>query len=244
MKIAPTKFGGTQKQWITLGVLMVVLIGVYFYMRDPSPTSSPTAAVTTTPKDPLTVINPVAPRGGPATSSSSGPRVATRSGSAGRSVDEFRPSLKPKEGVDLTNVNPVLRTDLLAKLQNVPMEGGARSVFDFGTAAPLPSDIPAIKPIRPVNRSWTGPMPAPAPMPTPTVQAPPPVPIPLKFYGFARQNPKRAFFMDGDLIQIAGENEVIRNRYKVVRIGVNSVVMEDLNTKSQQTLPLVEEEKT
>jgi hypothetical protein len=31
---------------------------------------------------------------------------------------------------------------------------------------------------------------------------------------------------------------VLKKRYRVVKIGVNSVVMEDLETKSEQTLPL------
>ena len=52
---------------------------------------------------------------------------------------------------------------------------------------------------------------------------------------------KRAFFLDGDDVQIAGENETIRNRYKVVKIGVNSVVMQDTSDKHEQTLPLEKE---
>jgi hypothetical protein len=67
-------------------------------------------------------------------------------------------------------------------------------------------------------------------------------PIPLKFYGYsAKGGTKRAFFLDGDDIQVAGENELIKNRYKVIRIGVNSVVVEDTQNKHEQTLPLIEE---
>ena len=39
----------------------------------------------------------------------------------------------------------------------------------------------------------------------------------------------------------ANEGEVLKRKYRVVRIGVNSVVVEDTDTKSQQTLPLAEE---
>jgi hypothetical protein len=84
--------------------------------------------------------------------------------------------------------------------------------------------------------------------PAKDVLRPPPSapPIPLKFYGYsnaARGGTKRAFFLEtnGEDIDVASENEVIKNRYKVIRIGVNSVVVEDMNFKSQQTLPLVEE---
>ena len=45
----------------------------------------------------------------------------------------------------------------------------------------------------------------------------------------------------GDEIFVAGENDMIRNRYKIIRIGVNSAVVEDTTNKNQQTLPLVEE---
>jgi len=39
---------------------------------------------------------------------------------------------------------------------------------------------------------------------------------------------------------VAGEGEVIQKRYKVVRIGVNSAVVEDIEHKHQQTLALEE----
>ena len=47
--------------------------------------------------------------------------------------------------------------------------------------------------------------------------------------------------MEGDDIHVVREGEVVKNRYKIVRIGVNSVVVEDLQFKSQQTLPLEEQ---
>ena len=73
-------------------------------------------------------------------------------------------------------------------------------------------------------------------------------PIPLKFYGYVSESggvapgaAKRAFFLDGEDIVVAGENDVIRNRFKIIRIGVNSAVVEDTTNKNQQTLPLIEE---
>jgi hypothetical protein len=152
-------------------------------------------------------------------------------------TQEFRPSLKPRkpgESVDLSSIDATLRLDLLAKLQDVKAQGGERSLFDFGSAPvakPEPKVIP--KPIYTVAL----PPPPPAPPPPP----PPPPRIALKFYGFtmpAPQGAKRAFFMDGDEILIGAEGEVLKKRYRVVKIGVNSVVMEDLQNKSEQTLQL------
>ena len=73
---------------------------------------------------------------------------------------------------------------------------------------------------------------------------PPPPPIPLKFYGYAgtpRSGSRGGFFLDGEEIVVARENEVYKNRYKIIRVGVNSAVVEDTHNKNQQTLALVEE---
>jgi hypothetical protein len=56
-----------------------------------------------------------------------------------------------------------------------------------------------------------------------------------------RSTVRRAFFLDGEEIVQAGENDTIRNRYKILRIGVNSAVVEDIVAKNQQTLQLADE---
>jgi hypothetical protein len=74
--------------------------------------------------------------------------------------------------------------------------------------------------------------------------APPPPPITLKYYGFSSPpgaGTKTAFFLDGEDILVAKEGETVKRRYRVVRIGVTSVVMEDTDSKRQQTIPLAEE---
>jgi len=238
MKLVPAKVGADRKRLAILGALVVLLVIVFFMNRDsgPAPTTAP----------PMTIAvkgsaAPVAPR-----APSRSPAVPQRAGSRAqeRRVEDFRPTLKLKEDVDVTRIDPTLKLDLLARLKNAPSEPGSRgSVFDFGAAPP-----PKVDPVKPGAMAAGGgpgsaPTPA-APKPSGPPPAPPPPPIPLKFYGYsnaARGGPRRAFFLDGDDIQVAGENEMIRNRYKVIRIGVNSVVVEDTTNKNQQTLPLVEE---
>ncbi len=51
---------------------------------------------------------------------------------------------------------------------------------------------------------------------------------------------KRAFFLEGDSIYIAAEGDLIKSRYKVIYVGVNSAVIEDTSNKTQHALPLVE----
>jgi len=125
------------------------------------------------------------------------------------------------------------------------VDGTSRSLFEISASPPVqlavnePARIPVAKPF-----VLYGPKaPPPPPPPPPTPNAPP---IPLKFYGFvnpARPDIKRAFFTDqaGEDVMIAGEGEIIKKRYKVLRIGVNSAEVEDTEFKgnnTKQTLPL------
>lgn len=163
-----------------------------------------------------------------------------------RVVQEFRPSLKPRrpeERRDPATIDPALRLDLLARLQEVKLEGGQRSLFEFSQPRlpktpevkilPKPAEAAKLAEAKPAD---AGKPPAPV--------KPPPPPITFKFYGFinpARGGVKRAFFLDGEDIHVAAEGELIKKRYKVVRIGVNSVVVEDTEHQHQQTLPLEEQ---
>lgn len=65
-------------------------------------------------------------------------------------------------------------------------------------------------------------------------------PIALRFFGFAlmvNQN-RKAFLGRGDAIFVANEGEIVDRRYRVVRIDLDSVQVEDLIEKSIHTLPL------
>jgi hypothetical protein len=157
---------------------------------------------------------------------------------------EFRPSLKPKrpeERVDPATINPELRLDLLARLQSVTLTGGERSLFDFGAAPPPKLPEPKILPKKAGAESAKPPEARPEEVKPAEPPKPPPPPIPLKFFGYTAAPQgvqKRAFFLQGEDIFVAGEGELIKARFKVVRIGINSAVVEDTQFKHQQTLPL------
>ena len=233
MNLIPDKLGGSRKQVMWLVGLSVVLAVAYFSQREPS--SPAVTPVKTSPS--IARQGPVAPE------TSSGPKPATRSG---RKADDFRPTLKLPDGIDVTKIDPTLKIDLLAKLQKVPLEGGSRSVFDWGQAPPPPP--PHVDPIKPeviaeqkkkAEEAMTYAKEHPV--------KPPPPSIPLKFYGYANRltgAARQAFFLDGEDIQIKGENDVIRSRYKILRIGINSATVEDLQSHDQQTLPLVAEQNS
>jgi hypothetical protein len=174
------------------------------------------------------------------------PPPVTRRNLNGRAGSDFHPKLRdnrPENRIDPAKVDPTLKLDLLAKVQGVALEGGVRDIFRYGTAAPIAptGPIPKVDPIKMAPTSAAKATPPPNMGPPPT---PPPPPIPFKYYGFSLikgESRKRAFFLDGEDIIVTWEGDMIKNRYKVVRVGVNSVEVEDTQFKNKQSLPLAEE---
>jgi hypothetical protein len=152
--------------------------------------------------------------------------------------EEFHPVLRSsraEDQVDPTTIDPTLRLDLLARLQNEEPAGGSRNLFQFGPSpqakvelpkGPEPVIVPA--PAKPVEIATEAPLP----------------PIKFKYYGYsaACENCKKtAFFMDGTDIMLAGEGGTVKRRYRVIRIGATSVILEDVESKRQQPLALAEQ---
>jgi hypothetical protein len=243
VKAAPKmKVGAEPKKVAILAVLSVIAV-VVFFINDSSPSNpgrqssaSQSHSATPVPTAPVTASR------APDLRRDARPIPGV---SRGRATRDFHPTLKPdkEDAVDYTKIDPTLRLDLLAKLQKVEIGQDLRSLFDFGTAPP-PTAAEIAKNVKPIK---PGPLPPPhsaGPAATGDPPKPPPPPIPLKFYGFVSpkvQGPRRAFFLEGDDIFVAAEGDTIKNRYKVIRIGVNSAVVEDTTNKNQQTLKLVEE---
>ncbi len=237
MNLSLSGLGADKKK---VGALCVLLaIAAYFYFSNSTPSESPSS----TSSRPV-VVGELPPITSPRVRQIS--RIAQTKNA--RNSGEFKPTLKWKkdEMPDRNSIDPTLHLELLAKLKTVKEEGGSRSIFDFGVAAPAPAaQLAGIKEPAPIKlaRNFIGPkQPAPPPPPPPPAKAPP---VPLKFYGFVNQTKagvKRAFFLDGEDIIVASEGQLIKNRYKIVRIGINSAVVQDTQFKDdQQTLPLVEE---
>jgi len=234
MNWMPSSVGAEPKKVAILAVIVVAAAGVFLYNRNSSegPASAPVIAS----RAPVTASYGA----GAGTGAVRPERAALRSQNAAASATrEFRPSLKIKN-VDPSGVDPTLHLDLLAKLKTVPADAGARSLFEIGAAPPV--EVAAVK--EPAKIAIVHPVVGPQ-LPPPAVVPPEPKapPIPLKFYGFVNKSKvgdKRAFFLDGEDIVIAAEGDMIKKRYKIVRIGVNSAVVEDtqFKTNNQQTLPL------
>jgi len=155
------------------------------------------------------------------------PAPASSTGASSAALPATKQPAKPgakKSGPVLLaqSLDPTLRLDLLKSSEDVSYGGSGRDIFQN---QPEPVAIP--QPAKPVI--------------DPGPPAPPaPPPIPLKFYGFSgsKSGPKQVFLSKGDDIFVAKEGQIIDRRYKILKIGPNSVEIEDVLTNNRQTLPL------
>ncbi len=144
-----------------------------------------------------------------------------------RVTNTRRRSTAPKERPLLNSLDPRLRLDLLKSSEDTVYAGNGRNIFR-AQAEDIPQPITTAK-LQEQARQ--------VPIPT---GPPPPPPINLKFYGFANKpgEPKRIFLTKGDDVFIAREGEIVDHRYKVVRININSVEIEDVLSNNRQSIPL------
>lgn len=112
-------------------------------------------------------------------------------------------------------------------------EGGARNPFRFRPVASPPSPEPARRAQAPGEIAGST-MPAPPPGP------PPLAPITLKFIGVVEQSArlKLAVLSDGRNVFYGKEGDAIEGRYRIERIGPESIDMAYLDGRGRQTLRL------
>ena len=109
--------------------------------------------------------------------------------------------------------------------------GAERNPFRFQPKAPPPA--PPSREMPPPVENGTVPPPPDAPPPGP----PSPPPIPLKFIGIIEgQGRKLAALSDCKYTYRGEEGEIIDGRYRLVRIGVESVVMEYVDGRGRTTI--------
>lgn len=123
-----------------------------------------------------------------------------------------------------------LKFAALEPVSDKPAAG--RNPFRFG--APPPPPPPPPRPAQP---------PPPPPQPQQPIgppPIPPPPPISLKFVGVVQlpTGKRVASLSDGKGMFMGAEGDVIDGRFRIVKIGVESVVMEYLDGRGRQTIPL------
>jgi hypothetical protein len=247
MNLIPSQLGAEPKKLAILGGLAVVLVVVYVMNRTPEVPQQAASIAPPAARKPVPLESLASRARSVQGAAGLTPQGASETGSARRgqaAIQDFKPTLKLPDGVDVSRVDPALKLNLLAELQTLPLEGGERSLFEFGAAPRPKTPTPIVAPVKPIM-----------PLPSPVTAGPPPLPpkpaippIPLTYSGYVSESRavapgarKRAFFLDGEDIVVAGENDLIHNRFRIIRIGVNSAVVEDTTNKNQEILPLIEE---
>ena len=126
-----------------------------------------------------------------------------------------------------------LNLESLRRERVEPAEGG-RNPFRF-RPPPAPPPAPPVVVSRPGNET-----PAPVLPPVPAGPPPPP-PIPLKFIGIVQKvdGTKIAVLSDGKRPPIHGiEGQEIEGRYKILKIGLESIELSYLDGRGRQTIRL------
>jgi hypothetical protein len=124
--------------------------------------------------------------------------------------------------------DPSLRLDLLARMQKEKFNGQDRNIFSAAPLPPSPAQIEAQKAAQQ----------APPPVPA----GPPPLTVPANFYGIvtdlATGDKRACFSANADDVYIVPEGGTLMNQFRVVKIGNNSVELQELSTGRTTTLVL------
>ena len=134
--------------------------------------------------------------------------------------------------------NPSLRFDLLETVHKAEYKGTHRNIF----SATLPPQPPSAADLAREKANSNPPQIQNVPAPIPDVV------VDLKFFGYIdepRKNLRRAFFVNptGDEIYIAGVGDTLEQRLRVMRIGNDSVELEEISTSRRATVNIVPEDK-
>ena len=121
--------------------------------------------------------------------------------------------------------DPALRMDLLEKIHKQEYTGIHRNIF---SAEPPPKPVPKT----PANSQTSGP---------PVDAGPPPLEVGVTFFGFAtnpQSGKRQAFFTNGDEVYIVEEGGILLKRFRVLKIGNNTVDVEETASGRHATLTM------
>ena len=233
-----------KKTLLALGLTAVALGTVYVQFFSEAPSPSPSRAVTATrpasalPAQPRSPRQVAAPRQSPpaAGAAPSGPATpSSPSGAARMRTEAFNP----------LDEDPTLETSRLIAVREVGFSGVERNIFRFGEAkrvvAPPPDSTIAEAQRR--QQEFAARAQTQAPQATPAPEQPRKAPrLTWKYYGYANPSgtgERRAFLLDGADVLIGSEGAILKNRYKLVRVGLTNVVIEDMEFQEEQSLAIV-----
>lgn len=240
-----------KKTALALGLTAVAIITVYVQFFSGNTAGGGVAAPVraTAPKSalpaqarPTRTVGALAPGAASSSPASGGRRRVVR-----RQQGAFEPIWRRShedEEFDALSEDPSLATDRLAAVRGVGFDGVERNIFSFGERKKVVAP-PAASTVSEAQRRQQefaaqakNNTPAPAAKPEQPTRAPR---LTWKYYGYASPSgdgQRRAFLLDGEDVLIGSEGDVFKNRYKVVRVGLTSIVIEDMQFKEEQSLAI------
>jgi hypothetical protein len=241
--------------WLGGAVGVLGLYSIYTnFLSEPSVPSSHVAAV-----------EKGAPDGGAMAMDHPAGKASRPKGNSRARSDDFNPPYianRPEDRPDTTRIDPTLRLDYFAKVQEVDPAGGKRNLFAFGQPPPPP---PPPKAVAELPKG-----------PEPKVditkikqddvkiherekelKSDPPLHTNLKYYGVvavSQSGQKTACMLDkGEEIVLATEGEVVsasnqggsdkKLSLRVTKIGTAEVTVQDTDSKKQEKLTIQPEAK-
>lgn len=223
--------GADKRSLIKLGAALAVLAAVLYFQFFRTSVPQP-AAPRIAPDAPTTARN------------SEAELPPTRQPRGGR----FQPRLgrrEADEALDPLTAETNLRTDLLHKVRAIEVPTVDRDIFNFGRPKPPPPQPPDPEAAREAQRRVEEQMRAqrerasrqkPAPPPAPRARPPS-----WKYFGVASREDtvaQRAFLLDGEEILVAERGLVLQDRYRIESIGLEALVLADLKSKQEFSIPL------
>ena len=121
--------------------------------------------------------------------------------------------------------DPSLRMDLLDRIHKQEYTGTHRNIF---------SAEPPLPPVSELKRKALPPVPV---VPPP----PPPLEVPATFFGYLtspKTGRRQAFFTNGDDVFVVDEGGMLLNRFRLLKVGNNSVDLQEISSGRRATLTL------
>ncbi len=220
------ELGADRKSLAQLGVALAVLAGVVYYQFLRSP-AEPTAS------------------GGPA-AAEEGPSRPVPDAGTSRRGGRFQARLgrgTGKEAPDPLTADATLRSDLLEQVRSIAVPTVERDIFNFGRPPRPKPQPPTPAEARLAQQRLEAALqkPPPAPKPAKPPPEPPYRPPSWKYFGMASQpgaERARAFLLDGEEVLVATGGSVLRDRYRLDRVGAERVVLTDLQAEREFSIAL------
>jgi hypothetical protein len=127
---------------------------------------------------------------------------------------------------------PQLRLDEVAQLQKLDYKGTHRNIFVATPPPPEPTPADLAAAAAKSHVPYGPPLPPPDP----------PLVVPAQFFGYAFSKSGRrvAFFTSGDDVLVVPEGDTFMNRYRVAKIGTDSVDVDEVSSGKHARMPMLQ----